>query len=357
MPKAKSRSSRSSRPSRSRARRRPAARRLASTLRRAALGLVTAGALATQLTSCAPSWAKVPAPFSALASVASLPQWTAWVAALPASLSLPSLASLAGLPVLRSLPWPPSLPPLSWPPSWPPWRPGDAPAQEPSSAQADARFADCPQHFPQGMAPAVAPAPRQRALCYDAFAVLHQGDTRTPLFVAERLNRASVEAAQGEQRTNQFFADARLPRSERAELSDYKGSGYARGHMAPAGNMPTATAMAQSFSLANMVPQDQRQNSGPWSKIEQDTRRYAARAQGDVFVITGPVFGPGSAPVGANQVRVPTHLFKLVYDATTHQAWAHWQPNAPDARASAPISYRELEQRIGMVLLPGVPVR
>ena len=346
MPKAKPKT-KSPKASRSRARRRPATGRLATRLRRAALALVTAGALSTQLASCAPSWARLPAPFDGLASVVSLAPFKAW---------LPSLSQLPSLPSLRSLDWPPSLPSFSWPPSWPPLKPGTANSPVPSQAQAEARFADCPQHFPQGIAPAVAPAPQQRALCYDAFAVLHQGDTRTPLFVAERINRQSIEAAKGEQRTNRFFADARLPRSERAELSDYKGSGYARGHMAPAGNMPNATAMAQSFSLANMVPQDQRQNSGPWSKIEQDTRRYAERAQGDVFVITGPVFGPDSTTVGANQVRVPTHLFKLVYDATTQKAWVHWQPNAPDARVSAPISYHELERRTGMALLPGVRV-
>lgn len=345
MPKARSRKSRP------RARRRSSAGRLVTLLRRTALGLVTAGALSTQLGSCAPSWARLPAPFDALPSAASLAQLKALLAALPTAFSLPSLASL------RSLSWPLSLPPLSWPASWPASWPPLSPDGPLLPAQTDPRFSDCPQHFPQGIAPAVAPVPRQRALCFDAFAVLHQGDTRTPLFVAERLNRRTIAAARGEQRTDKFFADARLPRSERAELSDYQGSGYARGHMAPAGNMPNATAMAQSFSLANMVPQDQRQNAGPWSEIEQDTRRYAARAQGDVFVITGPVFGPGSTTVGANRVRVPTHLFKLVYDATTHKAWAHWQANAPDARVSPPISYRELEQRTGLSLLPGVRVR
>ena len=331
MPKAKSKS----KTPKSHARRRPFTGRLVTLLRRTALGLVTAGALSTQLSSCGP-WPRLPSSFDALPSLASLPSLSSLKALLPA---LPTSFSL---PSLRSLPWPPVLSP-------------DAPRAHPQ-AQADTRFADCPQHFPQGIAPAVAPAPRQRALCYDAFAVLHYGETRTPLFVAERLNRQSVEAAKGEQRTNKFFADARLPRSERAELSDYKGSGYARGHMAPAGNMPNSTAMAQSFSLANMVPQDQRQNSGPWSKIEQDTRRYAARAQGDVFVITGPVFDANSPTVGPNQVRVPSYLFKLVYDATTHKAWAHWQPNAPEARVSPPISYQELERRIGMALLPGVKV-
>lgn len=214
-------------------------------------------------------------------------------------------------------------------------------------------FSDCHQFFAGGVAPLVQKAPMQRELCYEAFAILHSGESKTPVFVAQRLNRASVEDA-NEKRTNRFFADARLPRNERAELSDYKASGYARGHMAPAGDMPNPTAMAQSFSLANMVPQNPQQNSGAWAKIEQDTRRYVLRAQGDVFVITGPVFGPDSQVIGANRVRVPTHLFKLVYDASTGKAWAHWQPNSEEARASQPISYRELEQRIKIVLLPGV---
>ena len=213
-------------------------------------------------------------------------------------------------------------------------------------------FKDCPQFFADGAPPLTPRAPKLRELCYDAFAVLHSGNTRTPVFVAERMSRESTLAARGEKRTARFFADARLPRAERAELSDYKGSGYARGHMAPAGNMPNASAMAQSFSLANMIPQNPRQNSGPWAKIENDTRQYALRAQGDVYVITGPVFAPGAPAIGSGQVAVPTHLFKLVYDPSTHKAWAHWQADSADARAGKPISYSELTQRIGMELLP-----
>lgn len=215
------------------------------------------------------------------------------------------------------------------------------------------RFKACPQFFAQGIAPAVPPSLKQRELCYESFAILHSGETRTPLFVAEKLNRQAVLDAD-EKRQDKFFADARLPRAERAELSDYKGSGYARGHMAPAGDMPTPAAMAQSFSLANMVPQNQKQNSGPWAKIEKDTRHYALRAKGDVFVITGPVFDVSSTTIGANQVRVPSHLFKLVYDANTGRAWAHWQANADSAKAGAPISYGELVRLTGSNWLPGI---
>ncbi len=217
------------------------------------------------------------------------------------------------------------------------------------------RFAQCPQFFADGKPPVIPARPKLRELCYEAFAVLHSGETKTPVYVAQRLNSRIIEDAD-EKRATKFFADARLPRGERAELEDYKRSGYSRGHMAPAGDMPTPTAMAQSFSLANMVPQDIQHNGGAWAKIEQDTRRYIRRAKGDVFVITGPVFTQESPRIGDNGVRVPSHLFKLVYDQHDNRAWAHWQENREGERVSRPISYQELVKRTGVEFLPGLAV-
>jgi endonuclease G len=177
------------------------------------------------------------------------------------------------------------------------------------------------------------------------------------VFVAERLNKASVAAAY-EKRSNRFYPDARLPAAERASLDDYSGSGFDRGHLAPAGDMPTAQAMAQSFSLANMVPQAPEHNRGAWAKsVEAATRKYAARATGDVYVITGPVFVPSIAQsqgIGPGQVRVPRYLFKLVYDQDRNRAWAHWHLNDDATRGDRPISYAELVKRTGIDFLPGV---
>lgn len=212
-------------------------------------------------------------------------------------------------------------------------------------------FAQCPQFFANGTPPAITPRPQLRELCYEAFAVLHSGTTKTPVFVAQRLNRRLIEDAD-EKRAKRFFADARLPSGERAELEDYKNSGYSRGHMAPAGDMATPTSMAQSFSLANMVPQNAQHNGGAWNKIEQDTRHYVKRAKGDVFVITGPVFTDVGPRIGANGVKVPTYLYKLVYDATTQRAWAHWQENREGETMGRPISYQELVKRTGVEFLP-----
>ena len=204
---------------------------------------------------------------------------------------------------------------------------------------------------------AVATRPTHRALCYDAFAILHSGESKTAVYVAQKLNRALVLDAD-EKRTNRFFADARLRSSERATLEDYKGSGFDRGHLAPAGQMPTPAAMAQSFSLANMVPQAPEHNRGAWrTSVEDATKKYAGRATGDVYVITGPVYAPSiarSRGIGPGQVRVPTYLFKLVYDQDQGRAWAHWHVNDNATRGSRPISYSELTQRTGIDFLPGV---
>ena len=218
-------------------------------------------------------------------------------------------------------------------------------------------FSGCRNFFVGGTPPVVSPRPGHRALCYDAFAILHSGESKTAVYVAQKLNRAAVADAD-EKRTNRFFADARLPSAERATLEDYKGSGWSRGHMAPAGDMPTAQAMAQSFSLANMVPQAAKHNGGAWAhSVEMATRKYAARATGDVYVITGPVFEPSikqSPAIGPGQVHIPKYLFKLVYDQDKNRAWAHWHLNDDATHGAKPISYAELVKRTGIDFFPGL---
>ena len=213
-------------------------------------------------------------------------------------------------------------------------------------------FADCPKFFPGGRAPAVRTQPLQRELCFSEFAVLHSGATKTPIYVAQRLNAQMLQDGRQLKRKDKFYADARLPRVERAELEDYKGSGYSRGHMAPAGDMSTPEGKAQSFSLANMAPQDPKHNGGAWSKIEQDTRRYIERAKGDVYIITGPLFEGIQEVIGPNRVRVPSGFFKLVYDPSTGKSWVHMQRNAPDERAGPPVSYEEFARMTGLRFLP-----
>lgn len=103
-----------------------------------------------------------------------------------------------------------------------------------------------------------------------------------------------------------------MPSADRASLDDYRGSGFDRGHMAPSGDMPTQAAQQESFSLANIVPQDEVLNRYLWAKVESAVRDLAVR-EGVVFVVTGPIFDRASGEErGAGRVRVPSGVFKAV---------------------------------------------
>lgn len=193
-------------------------------------------------------------------------------------------------------------------------------------------------------------------LCSNHFAVIYSPRSRTPLLVAERLDRERLQDASGEERTDNFYPDPRLAADQRAELSDYRGSGYDRGHQSPAADQPDATAMAQSFALSNMVPQDPTNNRKIWNKLEQDVRKFAKRASGRVYVFTGPLFTTEVTTIGDNQVWVPAQLFKLVYDEDSQRAWAYVLDNTADAQITKPMDYASFVKLTGLALLPGVKI-
>ena len=227
-----------------------------------------------------------------------------------------------------------------------------------SSQQKQASFDGCADLFPAGRPISVASVPpemKPMALCSDSFAVLFSQASRTPLVVVERLDAAKVRDAKGEARTNQFYPDPRIPKSGRAELSDYRGSGFDRGHQSAAADSANARSMAQSFALSNMVPQSSQNNRGAWSKVEADVRKFAQRAGGSVYVFTGPIFDPGYTTIGENKVWVPTRLFKLVYDASSKRAWAYGLPNA-ETRVERPMDYAAFVKTTGLKLLGDLPI-
>ena len=133
-------------------------------------------------------------------------------------------------------------------------------------------------------------AQRTTLLCNDAYAVLASGVTHGAIWSAERPTAGSVSVARSTERWGQFHAEDRLPFADQAQLDDYRGSGFDRGHMTPSGDMPGEQAQQQTFSLANMVPQTPALNRGIWASIEMAVRNLAAR-EGELYVVTGPAFG------------------------------------------------------------------
>ena len=143
-----------------------------------------------------------------------------------------------------------------------------------------------------------------------AYIVSYNPNTKIPNWVAWHLTDLHTDGPVG--RSNAFFADYAVP-SPRATIEDYKGSGWSRGHMCPAGdNKWDSVAMAESFSLINVCPQNASLNSGLWNSIEIDCRNWAKRFQ-DIYIVCGPVFyRQDHEIIGANKVYVPEAFFKVV---------------------------------------------
>lgn len=223
-----------------------------------------------------------------------------------------------------------------------------------SRQQKERGFAACADQFPDRTPLSnslVSPEMKPIALCSNHFAVMYSGKSKTPLVVVERLNKEQLSDAKGEERTNQFYPDPRLRAGERAELSDYRGSGNDRGHNCPAADEPDSQSMAQSFALSNMMPQNPNSNQKAWSAVESATRKFVQRANGDVFVFTGPLFDAGYETIGDNKVWKPTRIYKLVYDESSGRAWAYILPNAPDVRVERPMDYAAFVKATGLPLL------
>jgi endonuclease G len=106
----------------------------------------------------------------------------------------------------------------------------------------------------------------------------------------------------------------------------------------------------ESFSLANMIPQDPSVNRGVWSKIETGVRRMA-KARGELYVVTVPLFQGGKLQRIGGAVMVPTAIFKAVYDPRKNEAGAYIVENTEGATPRV-ISIAECEKLSGIRIFP-----
>ncbi|MBQ3669921.1 MAG: DNA/RNA non-specific endonuclease [Treponema sp.] len=116
------------------------------------------------------------------------------------------------------------------------------------------------------------------------------------------------------QRTNDFRPDPKISTGS-ATLADYRGSGYSRGHLAPAADFAyDSQAISETFYMSNMSPQTTDFNGGIWQELESQVRYWAKRFS-RVYVISGPVLEKKASEyksIGANKVSVPEYYYKAI---------------------------------------------
>lgn len=148
-----------------------------------------------------------------------------------------------------------------------------------------------------------------QVISHTGYTVSYNSDWKIPNWVAYELT--SEEARGTSPRSNAWSTDPAV-KGPQANSYDYKGSGWDRGHMAPAGDMKWgSTVMDESFYYTNIVPQDGNLNSGQWRIIEEQCRDLAKR-YGSVYVVCGPIVEGNNYRTIGNKVCVPDALFKVL---------------------------------------------
>lgn len=148
-----------------------------------------------------------------------------------------------------------------------------------------------------------------------AYTTSYNHENRTPNWVAWTLTREHSAGAQ--RRDNMRFEEDPEVKTPRATFQDYYNTRFDRGHMCPAGdNKWDKEAMAQTFLMTNICPQDHGLNNEDWNELEKQCRTWARR-YGAVTIVCGPIFSGDVQPrfIGKNKVRVPDRFFKIVYCA------------------------------------------
>jgi len=199
------------------------------------------------------------------------------------------------------------------------------------------------------------PSDSDQQLCRVGYAAGYNYDHKVSEWVSYQM---TTQSAQGKvKRKDAFAEDKEVPVAYRATLSDYKGSGYDRGHQAPAADMAASDiTMKQSFLLTNMTPQLPALNQKAWRILEEKTRQWAIARQ-DVQVITGPIFTGSEESIGQG-VTIPSAYYRIVMDPARLQAIAFIMPQADIPTSQIPnyrVSVREVEDQTQLNFFSKMP--
>ena len=196
---------------------------------------------------------------------------------------------------------------------------------------------------------------------YKAMRVNFNPSLRIPNCVAYELTATMVDMADApDHEKRKSYNYAKDPNVKSCpEQWEYRGSGYSRGHMAPAMDMRgDKTTMAQCFYMTNMCPQDTKLNNDHWRVLEEKVHRWAKRDK-RLMVYTGPIMGKNPMMIGKNQanIAVPEAFFKVLYAPGQGRSIAFIYENrpCPGNISKYAVTVAEVERRTGLTFSSAIP--
>lgn len=196
--------------------------------------------------------------------------------------------------------------------------------------------------------------PALNLIDYEGFVVSYDDKHLIPFWVAYTLTSDEVLSS-GAPAKGAFQQDSHIS-FRQADYSDYKGSGWSRGHMAPAADFKWSTsAYLGTFVYTNCCPQNASLNNGSWNILENKVRRWAEIYK-KIMVVTGPIKAEDSNTIGTHRVTVPNSFFKavLVQTGDAYSAVGFTMKNSSEKQSllDSCISINKLEELTGFDFFP-----
>ena len=198
---------------------------------------------------------------------------------------------------------------------------------------------------------------KDRIIEYTGYTVSYDESSRIPVWVAYELTAEEANGTVG--RNGKSFRPDGNVKAVQADNFDYRGSGWSRGHMAPAGDFKwSEDAMWDTFYYTNCCPQDEKLNNGSWNVLENKVRTWA-RQFGSVFVVTGPIIGRNQENrIGSHGIVVPDAFFKavLVYFKGAYHgiSFVMFNHSTPQRLPECYLSINDLEILSGLDFFPAL---
>ena len=172
-----------------------------------------------------------------------------------------------------------------------------------------------------------------------------------PNYVVEKLTPYMIV---GDAKRSKFYADTTIKNG--VTPSDYNGSGYDRGHLAPAANYKfSQKATDETFVMTNMCPQTPELNRRSWLALE-DYIRDLVKFHDTLIVLTGTYGDAGNIK---SKVTIPNKMWKVAIgkrdnEVLTIIGWIYFNSKSRQSVENTKVSIDDIEQLINRDIQVGL---
>ncbi|XP_038588252.1 endonuclease domain-containing 1 protein-like [Micropterus salmoides] len=161
---------------------------------------------------------------------------------------------------------------------------------------------------------------------------------------------------------NMLDVDRDRTYNNQAGYKDYKDRSFTRGHLIANSYGFSKSVKMSTFTLTNIVPQEETFNGGSWNRMEQCIKcvmdKYCTNKEGvtEAYVVTGAQ--PSTTNILNNRVNIPSKLWSAFCCFSKKKKWiagAYWGDNVPDEpkhKYLHTITLEKLQEELKIVAFP-----